>query len=168
VEKDQFSGHPTENPHIHLCDFLAKCDTIKLNEVFADTIRLWLFPFSLMDRASEWLLNEQLNSFTTWEALSIAFLSKYFPPGKTAKLRSPPSLNETMSRFIRRGKYSKIFNTNAPSHGVPNWLLIQTSYNGLDQPLKMSVDAVADGVLMGKSIETAKALLEEMASNNYH
>ena len=28
------------------------------------------------------------NSFTTWAALSQAFLSKYFPPGKTAKLRN--------------------------------------------------------------------------------
>ena len=32
----------------------------------------------------------------------------------------------------------------------------------------MSVDAAAGGALMGKSIEAAKALLEEMASNNYH
>ena len=28
VEKDQFSGRPTENPHIHLHNLLAKCDTI--------------------------------------------------------------------------------------------------------------------------------------------
>ena len=32
----------------------------------------------------------------------------------------------------------------------------------------MSVDAAAGGALMGKLIEAAKALLEEMASNNYH
>jgi len=36
VEKDQFSGRPTENPYIHLRNFLAKCDTIKLNGVSAD------------------------------------------------------------------------------------------------------------------------------------
>ena len=88
VEKDQFSGRPTENPHIHLRNFLAKCDTIMLNRVSADAIRLRLFPFLLTDRASDWLLNEEPNSFTTWEALSTAFLSKYFPPGKTAKLRA--------------------------------------------------------------------------------
>jgi len=34
--------------------------------------------------------------------------------------------------------------------------------------VKISVDAAAGGALMGKSIEAAKALLEEMASNNYH
>ena len=57
VEKDQFSGRPTENPHLHLRNFLAKCDTIKLNGVSANAISLQLFPFSLTDRASYWLLN---------------------------------------------------------------------------------------------------------------
>jgi len=32
----------------------------------------------------------------------------------------------------------------------------------------MSVDTAAGGALMGKSIEAAKALLEEMESKNYH
>jgi len=34
--------------------------------------------------------------------------------------------------------------------------------------VKISVDTAAGGALMGKSIEAAKALLKEMASNNYH
>jgi len=34
--------------------------------------------------------------------------------------------------------------------------------------VKISVDATVEGALMGKSIEAVKALLEEMASNNYH
>jgi len=32
----------------------------------------------------------------------------------------------------------------------------------------MSADAVTGGALIGKSIEATKALLKEMASNNYH
>ena len=88
VEQNQFSGCPTENPHLHLHNFLAKCDMIKLNGVSADAIRLRLFPFSLKDKANDWLLNEEPNSITTWEVLSKAFLSKYFSPGKTAKLRA--------------------------------------------------------------------------------
>ena len=65
VGQNQFGGRPTENPHLHLRNFLAKCDTIKLNGASADTIRLRLFAFSLKDGASDWLLNEEPNSITT-------------------------------------------------------------------------------------------------------
>jgi len=88
VERDQFGGHPSENPNMHLCNFLVKCDNVKLNGVSTDAIRLRLFPFSLRDRGRDWLQNEEPNTLATWNALSRAFLSKYFPPGKTAKLRA--------------------------------------------------------------------------------
>jgi len=92
------------------------------------------------------------------------------PTGKTAKLRAKmtsfaqrddESLYEAWERF-------KDLQRQCLYHGVPDWLLIQTFYNGLDQSQKMFVDATVGGALMGKSIEAAKALLKEMASNNYH
>jgi len=83
VEREQFDGHPSENPNAHLRKFLAKCNTIKINGASSNAIRLRLFPFSLRDRASDWLQNGEPNSFTTWGMLSKAFLSKYFPPGKS-------------------------------------------------------------------------------------
>jgi len=52
VVREQFGVHPSENLNAHLRKFLAKCDTIKLNGVPIDAIRLRLFPFSLRDRAS--------------------------------------------------------------------------------------------------------------------
>ena len=55
VERDQFGGYPSDNPNVHLRKFLAKYDTIKLNGVSAEAIQLRLFPFSLRDRASDWL-----------------------------------------------------------------------------------------------------------------
>ena len=88
VEQEQFAGHPSENPNAHLRKFLAKCNTIKINGASSDATRLRLFPFPLRDRASDWLHNGEPNSFTTWNALSNAFLSKYFPLGKTGKLRA--------------------------------------------------------------------------------
>jgi len=65
MEQEQFSGHPSENSNAHLRKFLVKCNTIKINGASSDAIRLWLFPFSLRDRASDWLQNEEPNSFTT-------------------------------------------------------------------------------------------------------
>jgi len=65
--------------------------------------------------------------------LSKAFLGKYFPPGKTVKLRTKitsfiqwdgESLYEAWERF-------KDLQRQCPNHGVPNWLLVQTFYNGL-------------------------------------
>jgi len=155
---------------MHLRNFLAKCDAVKLNGVSTDVIRLRLFPFSLRDRARDWLQNKELNTFATWDALSKSFLSKYFSPGKIAKLRAnitsfaqlhSESLYEAWEKF-------KDLQRQCPYHGVPDWLLIHTFYNGLDQTLKMSIDVTARGALMGKSMEVAKALLENMAANNYH
>jgi len=45
VERDSFGEHPSENPNMHLRNFLAKCDTIKLNGMSIDAIRLRPFPF---------------------------------------------------------------------------------------------------------------------------
>ena len=96
VEREQFAGYPLENPNAQLRKFLAKCDTIKINGA-SNAIRLGLFPFSLRDRASDWLQNAEPNAFITWETLSKAFLNKYFPLGKTAKLRAE------ITSFIQQG-----------------------------------------------------------------
>ena len=71
-----------------MANFLEICDTIKINGVSDDAIRLRLFPFSLKDKAKVWLNSKAPNFFTTWIALIQAFLSKYFFPGKTAKFRN--------------------------------------------------------------------------------
>ncbi|XP_048494419.1 uncharacterized protein LOC104887343 [Beta vulgaris subsp. vulgaris] len=170
IQQDQFSGLDNEDPNEHITTFLEKCDTVKLNGVTDDVIRLGLFPFSLKDKAKMWLKSNPPNSFTTWATLYQAFLSTYFPPGKTAKFRNNittfaqcdgESLYEAWERF-------KDLQRKCPPHGVPDWLLVPTFYNGLNESVRITIDAVAGGVIMGKTTEVANRLLEEMASNNYH
>ena len=84
----QFGGLPSEDPNQHLVMFLQLCDTVKYNGVTEDAIRLRLFPFSLRDRASQWLSSLARGSITTWDQLTNQFLAKYFPPAKSAKLRN--------------------------------------------------------------------------------
>ena len=51
VQQFQFGGNVIEDPNAHLVTFLEICDTIKMNGVSEDAIRLRLFPFSLRDKA---------------------------------------------------------------------------------------------------------------------
>jgi len=55
VQHSQFGETPLEDPNLHLSVFLEVCDTLKLNGVSSDTIRLRLFPFSFRDKARAWL-----------------------------------------------------------------------------------------------------------------
>ena len=55
VQSNQFGGYPNESPDEHIAVFLQYCNTVKMNGVSDDIIRLQLFPFSLRDRARAWL-----------------------------------------------------------------------------------------------------------------
>ena len=54
VQQHQFTGHPTEDPNKHLGGFLRMENTVKLNGVRPEVIKLHLFPFSLRDIAATW------------------------------------------------------------------------------------------------------------------
>ena len=71
---------------MHLATFLEIANTVKMNGVTEDFIRMRLFPSSLRE-AKGWLQSLQPGSINTWEELAQRFLSKFFPPSKTSQLR---------------------------------------------------------------------------------
>jgi len=81
---------------LHRSVFLEVSDTLKLNDVSADAIQLWLFPFSLRDKAKAWLHSLPPGCITTWDKLTRAFLAKFFSPSKTITLRNQ------ITNFIQR------------------------------------------------------------------
>lgn len=169
ISQDSYAGTPKESPTDHLANFLEKCNTLKLTNVSDDLIRYCAFPFSLRDEAKEWFKEEEVRKIATWPELKKAFLYKFFPPMRTSKFRNEISgfqQHELESLYEAWQRY-KALQRQCPHHGIPEWLLIQTFYNGLKHEVRSSIDAASGGTFMAKTPEAAKTLLDDMAANNY-
>ena len=92
VQQHQFTGHPSEDPNEHLGRFMRMADTMKLNGVRPDVIKLQLFPFSLRDVAATWFDSLSVGSVNTWEELVEAFMSRFFPLTRTVERKGEISV----------------------------------------------------------------------------
>ena len=169
MQQNQFSGNPTEDPNLHLSVFVQYADTVKANGVTSEAIRLRLFPFSLRDSARRWLQSLPSNSVTTWNELKKVFLARYFPPSKIAMLRAQINgfkQKDNESLFEAWERYKDMMRL-CPHHGLEDWLVIHTFYNGLLYNTRLTIDAAAGGALMNKPYADAYQLIESMAQNHY-
>nr|GEY47221.1 reverse transcriptase domain-containing protein [Tanacetum cinerariifolium] len=77
-----------EDANKHLDKFLHVTQSIKVNGVTDDALRLYLFPHSLTHHATACFDRFPRNSITTFEQMAKMFLEKYFPPSMVTKLRN--------------------------------------------------------------------------------
>ncbi|KAK5771026.1 hypothetical protein PVK06_047198 [Gossypium arboreum] len=165
----QFDVLQDEDPNAYLVNFLELCNTFKINSVSDDAVRLRLFPFSLRNKAKQWLNSLPRRSITTWEQMIEKFLLKYFPPGKTAKLRNDISsfVQMDLETLYDAWERYKDLLQRCPHHGLPLWLQVQTFHNGLNPSTRQIVDTAAGGTINNKTPEDAYEFIEEMSLNNY-
>ncbi|XP_009771790.1 uncharacterized protein [Nicotiana sylvestris] len=164
----QFMGLPHEDPQQHILNFLEISDTYITNGVTPDYVRFTLFPFSLLGEAKRWLKAEPANSITTWNDLAKKFLARFFPSGKTAKIRSEivafkqkagESLYSTWERF-------KGLLRDCPHHNQTNEVLAHTFIEGLHFETKIVVDVATGGQVLEKSFDEIYALLNKFSKSN--
>ena len=67
VQQHQFTSHPSEDPNEHLWRFMRMENTVKLNGVRPDVIKLQLFPFSLRDVTTTCFDSLPVGSVKTWK-----------------------------------------------------------------------------------------------------
>nr|GEW47252.1 reverse transcriptase domain-containing protein [Tanacetum cinerariifolium] len=84
----QFHGLSGDDANKHLDKFLHVTQSIKVNGVTDDALRLYLFPHSLTHHATAWFDRLPRNSITTFEQMAKMFLRKYFPPSMVTKLKN--------------------------------------------------------------------------------
>ncbi|XP_049360466.1 uncharacterized protein LOC125825176 [Solanum verrucosum] len=119
----QFTGLSHEDPTTHIQNFLKISDTYTPTGVNKYYVRLTLFPFSLLGEAKRWLNSEPANSITTWDDLVQKFLIRFFPYGKTAKLRGDIlSFRQKSGGQALEKTYAELFTLlNRISQGNSEW-----------------------------------------------
>nr|GEU97222.1 reverse transcriptase domain-containing protein [Tanacetum cinerariifolium] len=84
----QFHGLPGDDANKHLDKLLHVTQSIKVNAVTDDALRLYLFPHSLTHHDTVWFDRLLRNSINTFEQMAKMFLGKYFPPSMVTKILS--------------------------------------------------------------------------------
>ncbi|VFQ95093.1 unnamed protein product, partial [Cuscuta campestris] len=163
----KFHGLPGEDPFRHISEFLITCGAMVPEGVAQDQIRLRAFPFSLCDKAKDWLYYMRAGSFTTWNALHKAFLEKYFPASRIGSIRKDicgvkQMIGENFSEYWER--FNKLC-ASCPQHQIFEQLLIQYFYEGLLPTDRNNVDAASGGALVNKTHTQARELFNLIAQN---
>ncbi|XP_076951088.1 uncharacterized protein LOC143624260 [Bidens hawaiensis] len=164
----QFEGLESEDPSKHIDMFVQICETFNIGNMNNEAIYLRLFPFSLTEKAYKWLKSLPAGSITTWAGLQEKFMTKFFPPSKSARLRkeicsfrmrSDESFGEVWERF-------KDLLLSCPHHGLDKWMLIEKFYNGATQHVREMLNQTANrNLLKNKDPDECVVLFDDLAAS---
>ena len=167
ITREQFGGSAMEDASMHLHDFVKICDMQKFKNVESDILKLKLFPFSLRGKAKEWLHSLPSGSINSWADLKEDFIKKYYPPVKILQNRNNIlSFRQNENEHVAMAWDSiKLMLRTCPSHGVNEWTILHSFYNGLNYMSRNILDSAAGGAFMSKTIVEAKNILESILQN---
>nr|GEW23990.1 reverse transcriptase domain-containing protein [Tanacetum cinerariifolium] len=165
-------GGPIAPIAIQATNFGLKNDmiqqSIKVNGVTDDALRLYLFPHSLTHHATAWFDRLPRNSINTFEQMAKMFLGKYFPPSMVTKLRNEITnfrqrLDESL---FEAWEHYKLLIDRCPNHNMLPVTQIDTLYNGLTLRHRDTINAAAGGTIMKRRPEECYDLIENMTAHH--
>ena len=168
VQQNQFTGHPSEDPNEHLGRFLRMANTVKLNGVRPEVIKLQLFPFSLRDIAASWFDSLPYGSVNTWEELMEAYLSRFFPPSLTSERRGEITTfkqGEDESLYTACERYKRLLKR-CPKYGIDLKIQMDIFYHSMNYTLKGIIDAACGRAFRRRIAEEARQLIEDLSRCN--
>ncbi|KAM2747368.1 hypothetical protein PS2_022846 [Malus domestica] len=163
----KFHGLSMEDPNKHLKEFEVVCSSMTPVTVDGSILKMKAFPFSLMDKAKDWLYELAPGTVTSWESMKRAFLEKFFPTSRIILLRKKISgiqqdEGESFPTYYER---FKSLVASCPQHQMKEELLLQYFYEGLLPLERQMLDASAGGALVDKTPMAAKILITNRALN---
>ena len=143
-------------------------NTVKLNGVRPEVIKLQLFPFSLRDIAATWFDSLPYGSVNTWEELMEAYLSRFFPPSLTFERRVEITTfkqGEEESLYTAWERYKRLLKR-CPMHGIDLKTQMDIFYHSMNYTSKGIIDAAYGGAFRRRKAEETRQLIEDLARCN--
>ncbi|XP_050111755.1 uncharacterized protein LOC126590310, partial [Malus sylvestris] len=164
----KFHGLSMEDPNKHLKEFEVVCSSMTPVTVDESILKMKAFPFSLMDKAKDWLYELAPGTVTSWESMKRAFLEKFFPTSRIILLRKKISgiqqdEGESFPTYYER---FKSLVASCPQHQMKEELLLQYFYEGLLPLERQMLDASAGGALVDQTPMAAKINVSNSVSTN--
>nr|GEV74740.1 hypothetical protein [Tanacetum cinerariifolium] len=163
---DGYSGSDNEDANEHIEKVLEVVDLFHIPNITQDQVMLLVFPMLLTRAASRWLRNEPACSIKTWENLKEIFLSKYYPPARTAKkieeinnFQQDP--DETLCQAWEQFKERLL---RCPQHYLTDMQEPISFYKGLDVPTRQILDS--KGAIPSMKAADAKKVIQDMADHS--
>ncbi|KAM1050646.1 hypothetical protein ACFX1Q_032342 [Malus domestica] len=163
----KYHGLSMEDPNKHLKEFEVVCSSMTPVNVDGNILKMKAFPFSLMDKAKDWLYELAPGTVTSWDSMKRAFLEKFFPTSRVILLRKrisgiQQSQGESFPTYYER---FKTLVASCPQHQMKEELLLQYFYEGLLPMERQMLDASAGGALVDMTPVAAKTLIANRAHN---
>ncbi|KAM1203306.1 hypothetical protein ACFX2J_019157 [Malus domestica] len=159
----KYHGLSMEDPNKHLKEFEVLCLSMTPINVDGNILKMKAFPFSLMDKAKDWLYKLAPRTVTSWESMKRALLEKFFPTSRVILLRKKISGIQQIQGESFPAYYEcfKTLVASCPQHQMKEELLIQYFYEGL----LLIERQTAGGALVDKTPVVAKMLIANRALN---
>ncbi|XP_015947501.1 uncharacterized protein LOC107472491 [Arachis duranensis] len=159
-----YGGGPLEDPNQHLSTFLRICNIVKTNGVPPDSYKLMLFPFSLRDKATQWLESFPRDSINNWDDLVTKFLAKFYPPQRIIRLKAEVQTFTQMEAepIYEAWERYKALVRKCPPAMFNEWEKLQNFYEGLTLKSQEALDHSAGASL--KSLERQIGQLSKQIS----
>ena len=142
VQQHQFIRNPSKDPNENLGRFLRMENTVKLNGVNPNVIKLQLFPFSLRDVASSWFKSLRYGSVSNWEE------------------------GEAESFYNAWERYKKLLKR-CLMHGIEKITQMDIFYHAMNYSSKGIIDPSCCGAFKRKSAEEDNHFIEDLDKSNY-
>ena len=133
-----------------------------------NTLRWKLFPFSLVEEARQWYTKDVESVNGSWSKLRDKFCLRFFPESRIVALRKDilcfqqneeETIGEAWARFSLLVK-------SGPVLSIPDHVLLQHFYSGLDKESTNHLDASAGASFSHKTPIKGMEILDRITENN--